>query len=70
MFPSGRSPFGIFDLAGNVREFTSQMNGNIGGSFMDGKSMCSVNSGSRLDQRNGAAPPSFPLVGLPCVQGM
>ncbi|MDA1138464.1 MAG: bifunctional serine/threonine-protein kinase/formylglycine-generating enzyme family protein [Planctomycetota bacterium] len=67
-YSSGQSPFGIFDLAGNVREFTDQVNGNIGGSFMDGKNMCSVNSGSTLEQDDGDAPPRFPFVGFRCVQ--
>jgi len=66
-FKDGKSPFGIFNLAGNVREFVNRPNQNVGGSYRDGKSMCSIRGSSRLQVRNGV-PQRLPFVGFRCVK--
>jgi|GEM_PF-3736491 len=67
-FPKGRSPFGIFNLAGNVREFLNGVDSNIGGSYRDGKSMCSIESASRLQRQGMSGPPRLEFVGFRCVK--
>ncbi|MBI2192983.1 MAG: protein kinase [Planctomycetes bacterium] len=66
-FEKGRSPFGVFNLAGNVREFLQDMDSHMGGSYGDGKIMCSVRSASRLLRENGRIQ-RLPFVGFRCVQ--
>lgn len=66
-FEKGKSPFGIFNLSGNVREFLDEMDMNMGGSFGDGKTMCSIRSTSRLLREDGLFQ-RLTFVGFRCVK--